>query len=174
MGLASVEIIRGPGIRKIDRSLLFCYAVSRDDLYSKRQVKRVRNGCETAGKPKGPPAYRVRRNGRSKVQSPTASCQPGLTMTTMQLKQTILVLGEPRTLDKEIKRLEQDGPYAVVQEPWLATRAELVEKMKALSKQWSVEAILLLHGQPFKPLDEEIFSPFVPALQIVCGIAAGG
>ena len=95
-------------------------------------------------------------------------------MTTTQLKQTTLVLGEPRTLDKELKRLEQDGPYAVVQGPWLATRAEFVEKMKALSKQWSVEAILLFSGQPFKPLDEEIFSPFVPSLRIVCGIGAGG
>ena len=168
------------GEPKIDRLLLFYYAVSWDDLYSERQVKRVRNGGESAGKPKGPPATRrppalnVRRNGRSNVQSPTASCQSDLTMTTTQLKQTTLVLGEPRTLDKELKRLEQDGPYAVVQEPWLATRAEFVEKMKALSKQWSVEAILLFSGQPFKPLDEEIFSPFVPSLRIVCGIGAGG
>jgi len=44
------------GEPKIDRLLLFYYAVSRDDLYSERQVKRVRNGGESAGKPKGPPA----------------------------------------------------------------------------------------------------------------------
>ena len=92
----------------------------------------------------------------------------------MQLKATTLVLGEPRTLGEGLEQLEQDGPYAVVHEPWPATRAELVERMKALGEQWSVEAILLFGGQPFKPLDEEIFSPFVPALQLVCGIGAGG
>jgi len=85
----------------------------------------------------------------------------------MQLKATTLVLGEPRTLGEGLERLEQDGPYAVVHEPWPATRAELVERMKALAEQWSV-------GQQFKPLDEVIFSPFVPSLQVVCGIAAGG
>ena len=92
----------------------------------------------------------------------------------MQLKATTLVLGEPRTLGEGLEQLEQDGPYAVVHEPWPATRAELVENMKALGERRRVEAILLLDGQQFKPLDEEVFSPFVPSLQIVCGIAAGG
>lgn len=91
----------------------------------------------------------------------------------MELKRAILVLGEPQTLAEELKRLEQDS-FAIVQEPWPATRAELVDILKALTEQWIVEAILLLDGRQFTPLNEEIFTPFIPGLRLVCGIAAGG
>jgi len=37
--------------------------------------------------------------------------------------------------------------------------------LKALAGKWSVEAILLLGGQQFNPLNAEIYAPFVPALQ---------
>jgi hypothetical protein len=93
----------------------------------------------------------------------------------MQFKQAILVLGELQNSGKELKDLEQDAPYAIVKEPWPATRAELIEKMKALAEQWTVEAVLLLlGGHQFNPLNKEIFAPFVPRLRLVCGIAAGG
>jgi hypothetical protein len=91
----------------------------------------------------------------------------------MGLKRAILVLGEPQTLTAELERLERDGPFAIVQEPWPGSRTELVKILKALTEHWGVEAILLLGGYQFKPLNEEIFGPFMPALRLVCGIAAG-
>ena len=90
----------------------------------------------------------------------------------MGLKRAILVLGEPKVLAKGLQLLEQ-GPYALMQEPWPVTRAELVKVLKALTEQWTVVAILLLDGRQFHPLNEEIFAPFMPSLQLVCGIGAG-
>lgn len=92
----------------------------------------------------------------------------------MELKRAILVLGEPLTLAEELERLERDGPFSIVRAPWPDTRSKLVEFLKALTEQWIVEAVLLLGGFQFNPLNEEVFAPFMPGLRLVCGIAAGG